>query len=112
MGEQNSIPSSNPVFIVIMRNSRGKLFVYVAVLGVLCFIGFLLSNTHTSLKELEGINEKCQQQRDSLSAQLQDPGHDTNSYVVIVTVPHKNWCRDLLSENAWLIIGEKHMLRK
>ncbi|GIX77105.1 uncharacterized protein CEXT_535331 [Caerostris extrusa] len=71
MGEQNSTPSSNPVFIVIMRNSRGKLFVYVAVLGVLCFIGFLLSNTHTSLKELEGINEKCQQQRDSLSAQLQ-----------------------------------------
>ncbi|GBN18004.1 hypothetical protein AVEN_1392-1 [Araneus ventricosus] len=54
-----------------MRNSRGKLFVYVAVLGVLCFIVFLLSSTHNSLKELEGVSEKCQQQRDSLSAQLQ-----------------------------------------
>lgn len=61
----------DPVYIVIMRNSRGKLFVYVAVLGVLCFIVFLLSSTHTSLKELESVNEKCQQQRDSLSAQLQ-----------------------------------------
>ncbi|GFT80286.1 uncharacterized protein NPIL_246401 [Nephila pilipes] len=71
MGDQGSLASSNPVYIVIMRNSRGKLFVYVAVLGVLCFIVFLLSNTHTSLKELEGVNEKCQQQRDSLSAQLQ-----------------------------------------
>ncbi|XP_015903544.1 Golgi integral membrane protein 4 isoform X2 [Parasteatoda tepidariorum] len=72
MGELQSFSSSNnPVFIVIMRNSRGKLFVYVAVLCVLCFIVFLLSNTHTSLKELEGVNEKCQQQRDSLSAQLQ-----------------------------------------
>lgn len=54
-----------------MRNSRGKFFVYVAVLGVLCFIVFLLSSTHSSLKELESVNEKCQQQRDSLSAQLQ-----------------------------------------
>ncbi|GFV14851.1 golgi integral membrane protein 4 [Trichonephila clavipes] len=71
MGDQGSLSSSNPVYIVIMRNSRGKLFIYVAVLGVLCFIVFLLSNTHTSLKELEGVNEKCQQQRDSLSAQLQ-----------------------------------------
>ncbi|XP_054719560.1 Golgi integral membrane protein 4-like isoform X2 [Uloborus diversus] len=71
MGESESLPTSNPVFIVIMRNSRGKLFVYVAVLGVLCFIVFMLSSTHSSLKELEGINEKCQQQRDSLSAQLQ-----------------------------------------
>lgn len=71
MGDQGSLSSSNPVYIVIMRNSRGKLFVYVAVLGVLCFIVFLLSNTHTNLKELEGVNEKCQQQRDSLSAQLQ-----------------------------------------
>lgn len=73
MGEQESFSSSNsnPVFIVIMRNSRGKLFVYFAVLGVLCFIVFLLSSTHTSLKELENVNEKCQQQRDSLSAQLQ-----------------------------------------
>ncbi|KAF8787235.1 Golgi integral membrane protein 4-like [Argiope bruennichi] len=71
MGEQSFLASSNPVYIVIMRNSRGKLFVYVAVLGVLCFIVFLLSNTRNSLKELEGVSEKCQQQRDSLSAQLQ-----------------------------------------
>lgn len=73
MGEPELFSSStpNPVYIVIMRNSRGKLFVYVAVLGVLCFIVFLLSSTHTSLKELESVNEKCQQQRDSLSAQLQ-----------------------------------------
>ncbi|KFM58597.1 Golgi integral membrane protein 4, partial [Stegodyphus mimosarum] len=71
MGELESVSSTHPVFIVIMRNSRGKLFVYIAVLGVLCFIVFLLSTTHSSLKEMEGINEKCQQQRDSLSAQLQ-----------------------------------------
>ncbi|KAG8196786.1 hypothetical protein JTE90_014518 [Oedothorax gibbosus] len=71
MGEQKSSYSSNPAFIVIMRNSRGKLFVYITVLGVICFFVFLLSSTHSSLKELEGVNDKCQQQRDSLSAQLQ-----------------------------------------
>lgn len=35
------------------------------------FTVFLLSSTHTKLKDSQESNDKCQQQRDSLSAQLQ-----------------------------------------
>lgn len=73
MGEQehSSILATGLLYSGIMRNSRGKLFVYVALLGTFCIIMFIFKRTHSNLKELEGVNQKCQQQRDSLSAQLQ-----------------------------------------
>lgn len=73
MGEQehSSILATGLLYSGIMRNSRGKLFVYVALLGTFCIIMFIFKHTHSNLKELEGVNQKCQQQRDSLSAQLQ-----------------------------------------
>lgn len=56
---------------VIMRNSKARTFLYVLLACAMMFTVFLLSSTHTKLKETQESHEKCQQQRDSLSAQLQ-----------------------------------------
>ncbi|XP_037567271.1 hepatocyte growth factor-regulated tyrosine kinase substrate isoform X2 [Dermacentor silvarum] len=56
---------------VIMRNSKVRTFLYVLLGCCMLFTVFLLSSTHTKLKDSQESNDKCQQQRDSLSAQLQ-----------------------------------------
>ncbi|CAN7986040.1 unnamed protein product [Ixodes hexagonus] len=56
---------------VIMRNSKARTFLYVLLACAMMFTVFLLSTTHTKLKDTQDSHEKCQQQRDSLSAQLQ-----------------------------------------
>ncbi|KAL3227906.1 hypothetical protein MRX96_003851 [Rhipicephalus microplus] len=54
-----------------MRNSKVRTFMYVLLGCCMLFTVFLLSSTHTKLKDSQESNDKCQQQRDSLSAQLQ-----------------------------------------
>lgn len=56
---------------VIMRNSKARTFLYVLLACTMMFTVLLLSTTHTKLKDTQESHEKCQQQRDSLSAQLQ-----------------------------------------
>ncbi|XP_077509357.1 uncharacterized protein LOC144120632 isoform X3 [Amblyomma americanum] len=56
---------------VIMRNSKVRTFLYVLLGCCMMFTVFLLSSTHTKLKDSQESNDKCQQQRDSLAAQLQ-----------------------------------------
>ncbi|XP_065291386.1 uncharacterized protein [Dermacentor albipictus] len=56
---------------VIMRNSKVRTFLYVLLGCCMLFTVFVLSSTHTKLKDSQESNGKCQQQRDSLSAQLQ-----------------------------------------
>lgn len=55
----------------VMRNSRLRTFIYVLVVGGMCCTIYMLSATHTQLKDVESAHDKCLQQRDSLSAQLQ-----------------------------------------
>lgn len=54
-----------------MRNSKARTFLYVLLGCCMMFAVFMLSSTHSKLKESQESNDKCQQQRDSLSAQLQ-----------------------------------------
>ncbi|XP_023224977.1 Golgi integral membrane protein 4-like isoform X3 [Centruroides sculpturatus] len=54
-----------------MRNSRLRIFLYVLLGAALCCVVYLLKTTHSRFKEIENSREKCLQQRDSLSAQLQ-----------------------------------------
>ncbi|XP_023224976.1 Golgi integral membrane protein 4-like isoform X2 [Centruroides sculpturatus] len=55
----------------VMRNSRLRIFLYVLLGAALCCVVYLLKTTHSRFKEIENSREKCLQQRDSLSAQLQ-----------------------------------------
>ncbi|XP_064459708.1 tropomyosin-1, isoforms 33/34-like isoform X5 [Ornithodoros turicata] len=56
---------------VTMRSSKGRTVLYVLVGCSIAFLVYILSSTHNKLKFTEESNDKCQQQRDSLSAQLQ-----------------------------------------
>lgn len=55
----------------VMRNSRLRIFLYVLLGAAMCCIIYVLKTTHFHFKEIESSREKCLQQRDSLSAQLQ-----------------------------------------
>lgn len=56
---------------VTMRNSKARSFLYGLVICAMCLTVYLLSRTHSQLKVVERSQDKCVQQRDSLSAQLQ-----------------------------------------
>ncbi|XP_022238396.1 Golgi integral membrane protein 4-like isoform X2 [Limulus polyphemus] len=56
---------------VTMRNSKARNFLYGLVICAMCLTVYLLSRTHSQLKIVEKSQDKCVQQRDSLSAQLQ-----------------------------------------
>ncbi|XP_076358401.1 uncharacterized protein LOC143250987 isoform X2 [Tachypleus tridentatus] len=54
-----------------MRNSKARSILYALAVCGMCLTAYLLSRTHSELKTIEKSHNRCIQQRDSLSAQLQ-----------------------------------------
>lgn len=54
-----------------MRNSKARSILYALAVCGMCLTAYLLSRTHSELKTIEKLQDRCIQQRDSLSAQLQ-----------------------------------------
>lgn len=76
----------------LVRGTRSRLFLYLAVVVVVGMAVYVFHGAQLQLDDARKAADKCQQQQESLSAQLQ--GMDTvssilyNNFQVYVSYPH------------------------